>query len=279
MTETVFTFPGKIGDALHQWPVAFHWARQTQRRFTAWLDEKSLKPLVDLFESQPCVDKVELKPGIENYNCGGQPFHFDLDTKEFKGKKVYHLGLRGFPQVQLTQYCLGTANVPVTVSPDDLADIPSIIVEPQEKKRRVVLHGQAVYTHTRATPGFWKFIYANQSDLEARFDEIVFVGSPRDLEVASRTYPKWQTFDDGGSFKKLAEYVSASDLVIGTGSSVVVLPSLLKVPSIRVHDPIGEAPKAVWENIQRQHLNDTEGELRRTWPLFRDARFPAKVAA
>lgn len=279
MSETVFTFPGKIGDALHQWPVAFHWARQTQRKFTAWLDEKSLKPLVDLFASQPCVDKVEPKPGIENYNCGGQPFHFDLDTKEFKGKTVYHLGLRGFPQVQLTQYCLGTSNVPVTVSPDDLADIPSLTVEAAAKSNRVVLHGQAVYAHTRATPGFWKFIYTIKDDLEARFDEIVFVGTPRDLEVAARTYPQWKTFDDGGSFLNLAEFIAGSELVIGTGSSVVVLPSLLKIPSIRVHDPIGDAPKAVWENIQRKHLNDTEIELRRSWPLFRDAHFPAKVTA
>jgi len=279
MSEVVFTMPGKIGDALHQWPVAYHWAKQTGKKFTLWLDRGCLVPLVKLFEAQPCVEKIELKGGVEHYNCGGQPFHFDLDTKEFVGKTVYHLGLRSFPQRQLTLHCLNDSGVPVTVDIDTLTDEPSLIVEPQQKKNRVVLHGQAVYSHTRATPGFWKFLYAIKQDLEERFEEIVFVGSERDREVATRVYPEWKTFDDQGNFKLLADFIAASELVIGVGSSVVVLPSLLKVPSVRVHDPIGDNPKNLWENLQRDHLNETEIELRRSWPEWRDKHFPAKVPA
>jgi len=278
MSEIVFTFPGKAGDALHQWPVAYHWAKQAGQKFTCWMDERSCKIVAPLFAAQPCVEKIEFKPGVETYSCGGQPFHFDLDTKEFIGRTVYHLGLRSFPQRQLTLHCLADSGVPVKVEPSVLADEPSLVVNPQEKRNRVILHGQAVCPHTRATPGFWKFLYSIRKDLEERFEEIVFVGSERDREVATRTYPQWQTFDDKGDFSVLADYMAASELVIGVGSSVVVLASLLKVPSIRVHDPISDAPKAIWENLQRVHMNDTENELRKLWPAWRDEHFPVKVA-
>lgn len=278
MGEVVMTMPGKAGDSLHQWPVAYHWAKKTGRKLTLWLDEKSCKIVAPLFAAQPCVEKVEFKPGVEHYNCGGQPFHFDLDTKEYIGITVYHLGLRSFPQRQLTLHCLQDSGVPVEIDPETLAEEPSLVVTPGEKKNRVVLHGQAVCPHTRATPVFWKFLYTIRKDLEERFEEIVFVGSERDREVASRTYPDWQTFDDGGDFKVLADYIAESRLVIGVGSSVVVLPSLLKIPSIRVHDPISDSPKVIWENLQRVHLNDSEIELRKSWPAWRDEHFPLVTA-
>jgi ADP-heptose:LPS heptosyltransferase len=277
MSEVVFTMPGKAGDALHQWPVAYHWAKQNEQKITLWLDEKSCKIVAPLFEAQPCVEKVEFKPGIESYNVGGQPFHFDLDTKEHEGKLIYHLGMRSFPQRQLTLHCLAESGVPVKVDPDTLTDEVSLATTVQFKRNRVILHGQAVCPHTRTTPNFWKFLYQIQGDLETRFDEIVFVGDARDLEVAARTYPKWKTFDDKGNFKVLADYMDASQLVIGVGSSVVVLASLLKIPSIRVHDPISDAPKVIWENLQRAHLNDFEVELRKSWPSWRDQYFPLKV--
>src|SRR3972149_1429150 len=113
MADTIMTLPGKIGDALHQWPIVHHWTMQNHQPVTIWLDEASLKPLVPLFESQPWVGKGELKSGIEGYQCGGQPWHFGGITEE--GKTIYHLGLRMFPQRQLTLECLENCKVPLQV--------------------------------------------------------------------------------------------------------------------------------------------------------------------
>jgi hypothetical protein len=232
-----------------------------------------------LFAAQPCVDKVEFKPGVEGYSCGGQPFHFDLDTKEFIERQVFHLGLRSFPVRQLTLECLAGARVPVSVDVDTLTDEVSLVTEPAEKRNRLLLHGQSVCAHNRTTPGFWKFLHGVREDLEARFEEIVFIGSESDREVATRTYPAWRTFDDGGDLKLMADYMAASQLVIGTGSSMAALAGALKVPCLRVHDPIGDVPKAIWGNLQRVHLNETENELRKLWPAWRDEHFPVPVAA
>ena len=77
MSETVFTFAGKAGDALHQWPVAWWWAKQTGKRFTCWLDEASCKMVAPASERgllrarlitaraplrspSPCGDKVRI---------------------------------------------------------------------------------------------------------------------------------------------------------------------------------------------------------------------------
>ena len=77
--STVFTCPGKLGDAIHQWPVAFWWHREHQEPYEAWLDEKTCKPLVSLIAAQPGCSAVILKAGIESYHCGGQPWNFGLN--------------------------------------------------------------------------------------------------------------------------------------------------------------------------------------------------------
>ena len=63
-----FTSPGKMGDTLHQWPVAFWWHRLTGQPFDLWLDAQTATPLKPLFEAQPGVHEVRLMPGIINYN-------------------------------------------------------------------------------------------------------------------------------------------------------------------------------------------------------------------
>jgi hypothetical protein len=271
MSETVFSFPGKLGDAIHQFPVAYWWARQNDQKFTAWLDEKSCKMLVPLLAAQPCVEKVELKPGIENYSCGGQPWHFGLETSDLIGRLVYHLGMRGFPSQQLTLECLSTCGVPITVDRQELADTSPFAVPDGEKVNRLVIHGQGVCPHTRATPMLWRFLYVVWQELKERFDEIVFVGSEADRGVSLQTYPDGKAFDDGGDFLKLAEYLKASRAVIGAGSSVVALAGALKVPCVRVHDNIANgAPKIIWSNLGDNQLNDTEIGLRTSWPEWRD---------
>jgi len=276
--STVFSFPGKAGDAIMQFPVAYQWAKATHKKFTCWMDEKSTKLVVPLFESQPCVERVEFKTGVENYNCGGQPWHFGLPTSDLEGHVVYHLGLRSFPARQLTLQCLEDCKIPVEIDKNKLASEPSLIIDGKDSvvrtftptSNRVILHGQPVCTHNRQTPQFWKFLSSIAVYLEEEFDEIVFVGDERDREIGVHTYPKWRQFNDGGNFLTLARLIEKSRLVIGTGSSVVALGGALKVPTIRVHDPIGNHPKVIWSNLGDNQINDTEIELRKSWPEFRD---------
>lgn len=265
----VFTMPGKIGDALHQWPIAYHYCRVNGVKCEVWLDQTMLKPLVPLFEAQSCVESVKLIAGVVNWNCGGQPWHFDLITADVAGHQVFHLGLRGFPNRPITLETLACSKVPLDIDQWLLAETPSLEISEGPIRRRVVLHGQPVCPHNRQTPRFWKFIAAIMPELQERF-EVAFVGSVRDREIAKRTYPWATDFDDGGDFRLLAEYIGHSELMIGCGSAPVALAGALKIPAIRVHDEIGEAPKAVFSNLGENQLNETEVALRRLWPEFRD---------
>lgn len=270
MSDVVFTMPGKCGDSLMQWPIPYWWAKETGKKFTLWLDENSCKMLKPLFEAQPCVESVEFRPGVENYGCGGQPWHFGMETADYAGKAVHHLGFRGFPQRQLTLETLNKSRVPINVDQDSLATEVCLETTPGEKRNRLILHGQPICVHTKTTPAFWSFISSIRGELESRFEQIVFVGSERDLEIGKRTYPDWDTFDDHGDFKVLADYVATSEACIGVGSSVVVLSGLLQIPTIRVHDPISDHTKTLWSNLSPKSINDTEVELRKSWPLWRD---------
>jgi diadenosine tetraphosphatase ApaH/serine/threonine PP2A family protein phosphatase len=271
MSEVVMTFPGKCGDAIMQWPIAYWWAKQHGEKFTVWLDEKSCKLVAPLFAAQPCVEKVEFKDGIKSYQCGGQPWHFDLPAAEMSGRNIYHLGFRSFPERQLTLETQARCNVPMEVDIATLANTSSFEVPaPGEKVNRLVLHGQGVCPHSRTTPGFWKFLASIRKEIAERFDEVVFVGSPADLDVSRIAYPDWALFDDGGDFLKLAELMVNSRAFMGCGSSPAALAGALKVPCVRVHDPIGNAPKRLWDNLGDSQLNDTELGLRASWPEWRD---------
>lgn len=275
MSNTVFTFPGKMGDAILQWPIAFHFGRQVGD-FDVWMDERTCKPLVNLFQAQPHVGEVKLIGGIEGYQCGGQPFHFDLPTSAFDGKAVYHLGFRSFPVRQITLQTLNDAAVPIVVDPAELANVPTL--QPWKEMdtipasfNRLVIHGGAVYTHNRTTPTLWRFLHSIREELENLFDEICFVGTDAELEVGQRTYPEWRAFADGGDFLRLATFIGASRCMIGMGSAPITLAGALKVPAVRVHDPIGnDAPRVIWDNLGDNQLNDTLIGLRKSWPVFRD---------
>lgn len=278
MSETVFTFPGKAGDAIMQWPVAYQWAKATGKKITCWMDERSCKMVAPLFEAQPCVYKVEFKAGVENYNCGGQPWHFDLPTSDLVGKTVYHLGLRQFPVRQLTLQSLEDSKLLFKVDRDAIASEPSLILDGVETKNRVVLHGQPICVHNKQTPQFWKFLSSIYDYLKANFDEIMFVGSDRDRDIALRTYPEASSLDDHGSFLELARLVAGSRLMIGCGSGPITLAGALKIPGIRVHDQIETHPKVIWSNLGDNQLNETEIELRSSWTGFRKKWLEASSA-
>jgi len=277
MSETIFTLPGKCGDAIMQWPIVYHWAKQTGQKAVIWMDEHTCKMLRPLMEAQSYVERVEYRSGIKGYQCGGQPWHFGLESKDFAGNRVYHLGLRGFPQRQLTLECRETCKVQLDVDQDTLASTPCFEIEPQTQKNRLVLHGMPVCTHTKASPQFWKFLASVRQELESTFDEIVFIGAERDREIGQRTYPEWLTFDDKGDFQVLAHYLAGSRAMIACGSAPVALAGALKVPAIRVHDPIGDNPKVIWSNLGENQLNATEFELRTLWPEWRDQWLMAHV--
>ncbi len=263
---TVFSCPGKKGDALLQYPVAMQWSKMTGKRFTLWLDENSLKPLERLFGSQECVEAVVFKPGITSYHLGGQPWDFGLQTQDFKDNTIYHLGFRQPPERQIT---LQTAMaVPFHLDTAKLAQEPSLSIVGPLTANRVVLHGTFQSHHT-GVPKFWTFIRDIRKDLEERFDEITFIGTQAETARALELYPQWNAFDDKGDFYDTARLVAGSKLVIGSGSVGVVLAGALKVPSIRVHDPIGEWPKVIWSNLGPGQVNETEQDLRRLWPELR----------
>jgi len=266
--------PGKKGDAILQWPVARQWSRQTGKKFVLWLDETELKPLERLFASQDCVDHVEFKPGITSYHCGGQPWHFDLRTEDTLDHIVYHLGFRQFPERQIT---LQTAlDVPVHIDTKELSQ-PSILIPDPLVANRVVIHATFA-THQSGTPKMWRFLRDIKADLEEMYDEIVFIGRAEERSRAKELYPGgtcgpecvWGDFEDGGDFYELARLIAGSRLVIGPGSCGVALAGVIGVPAIRVHDPIGEAPRVIWSGLGPWQWNEEEKALRAMWPEIRD---------
>jgi hypothetical protein len=264
----VFSAPGKLGDALHQWPVAYQYCTTKDFKCELWLDEASLKPLVSLFEAQPCVSKVKLIPGIKNYSCGGQPYDFAMENDVYMDNEVYHLGLRTFPSRQLTLEAV--SQVPLNIDASKIASEPSLTVpDPLPKSDRVILHGNFL-SHMSGVPGFWQFLNRVKDDLPA---ERIFVGTKEERERAKELYPEWDEFDDEGEFLKLAQVMHGASLVIACGSSVAALAGQLKVPCVRVHDPIGEHPKVIWSNLGPNQWNYTEKELRTEWDKIRENLF------
>jgi len=263
----VFTMPGKIGDAILQWPVAYHYCLENKTKCTLWLDEKTLKPLVGLFKEQPVVESVELKPGIESWHMGGQPWDFGLSTQHHLDHEIYHLGFRKFPSRQITLETLET--VPLNIDAKRVCQEPSLFVGPVQTANRLVLHGTFA-SHQSGTPGFWRFLFDWYPEFRTLFDEIVFIGKAEEIERAHEIYPETGTYDDGGDILGSARLIAGSRLLIGTGSSMVTLGGALKVPTIRVHDQIGDFPRVIWSNLGEAQINETETDLRTLWPEYRD---------
>jgi len=233
-----------------------------------------LPPLVPLFEAQACCEAVKLIPGIQHYACGGQPWHFGMEGKDHLDQVIYHLGFRQFPQRQIT---LQTAlDVPFQIDIKKLAERSLTVPDRQDRPERCVLHG--TFTAPGAgVPAFWKFLASIRLELAQLFSEIVFVGSKREQERAGQLYPAWTTYDDNRNFLDLAKFVDGSGLVIGSGSCVVALAGLLGVPTIRIHDPIGDAPKVIWSNLGDNQRNETLIGIRSEWPRFRDTYIKARA--
>ena len=265
---TIFTFPGKIGDALLEWPIAAAWHKQTGKPYSVWMDKKTCKPLVNLIVSQPGVEEVKLIDGIENYGCGGQPYHFNMGTEDYGDNTVYHLGMHALPERQITLQTALSSKVPLDT--DGIKWNPSLTVKAGKAQDRVVIHGQALCPHTNSVPSVWRFVNRIRETLESTFAQIYLVGTKDDLEAGRQVLPDANTFDDEGDMLPTADLISNSRMVIGAGSSIAALAGALGVPCVRVHDNIGTLPKSIWSNLGANQLNATEIELRSEFPEWFD---------
>lgn len=261
MKNVLFTMPGKIGDAFMQWPVAFHWAREQKQKINVGVDSRMLKHVAPLFGVQPCVDKTYLLDGIEHYMCGGQPFDFQMPPTAYKSwDEVFHLGHRGPPEKQLTLDVLDYIGFDVdrTRLANDRTVFGSRIAKP---KNRLLLHGMRYVQFQQILPFFWKALFESRELLEKEFEEIVFIGTRSDRMLADAC--GYKSFEDGGDFVKLVDYMQDSRLVLGCGSSMIALAGALKVPSIRIHDNAGAAeghlPPETFSNLGPHQWNLAEG--------------------
>lgn len=267
--KMTMTSAGKLGDCIMQFPVAYWWHKETGKLYDFWLDIHTCKPLETLIAAQPGCESVLLREGIENWNAGGQPWHWDLKAEDHTERQFCHFGFRSFPTRQLTLQTMHDTHLNLAVDQITLANTPYFTVPDEPKQNRLLIHGMGICTHNRQTPKVWDFISRVRRDLEVDFAEIVFIGSPDDRAVGMAAYPEWKEYDDGGDFLKLGGYMNASRMVIGCGSAMAAFAGALCVPCIRVHDEIGGS-KTLWSNLGSNQLNATELELRSLWPEWRD---------
>lgn len=259
--KTLWTFPGKIGDTLLQWPVAMHWALKHGEKIDVRISE-GVEPIGNLLASQSVVNDLKVATGrIISYNCGGQPWDFDYkpeDTTEYE--QVFHCGFRRFPDKQITLFTRDALSLQEDLV-DGLFGYQTILAGQVDPKRRLVIHGRRI-SQSGGDCLFWgvmKNLLAN--GIADRFDEIVAVGT-RDERLDARSRLNVQsTWADNGDWSALALYLANSALLIDAGTGVAALAGAVGTPCIRIHDPIGLQPKTIWSNPQYNQLNFAEGEL------------------
>lgn len=256
--NVLVTFPGKIGDALMQWPLAYWYWKETGNKFHVIVGQ-TLEPLVPLLETQEPVIDVKVLPRIEHYKQGGQPWDFKLTEDEKKEyDEIHHLGFRTLPDRQLTLYCRTYA--PVKPSDEQLSE-PSIFVGEGNRKSLLIVHGTA-FTHagiregTDLRPRVWDVYGTCEQFFRHMFDRVVFIGNDKDRITFDREGYEGEWFEDGGNFLTLAYFMKDAAFVLGAGSCGVVLAGALGVPSLRVHDLLwGEEDFTFWSNIGKLQAN------------------------
>ena len=254
--DTLWTFPGKLGDSFHQWPIAYHWAKEQKQQIVVGLDRTTLQGAKSLFAAQKCVEEVILLDGIKAWNIGGQPWNFGFTGDDYKRwRGVVHLGFHFMPNEQLTYFVRKKFGPLIEVDDRTLEEEQSIYTGERKVQSRVLLHGQAKCPHTRKPPAFWGVLDEIAPMLE-RFEQKVFIGLPQD--VPNQRPDGWTHFEDGGDWLTLARYMNNSALVIGVGSAPVALAGAMKVPCIRIHDTIGgqmDLDYRIWSNLGSNQIN------------------------
>lgn len=243
--RVLFTFPGKLGDALHQWPIAKTWAEENGQQIEVGLG-RTAWPLKALLASQPCVSMVHLLEGITNEDNGGQPWHFgwgEYDKREWE--LVFHLGFRGFPTRGLMRETYGLVATghpdyyrPLKTPFEQIWATPS--VEPYWRPPEgvllpLILHG------TKTRPTFYKAMIRCWRILEKNFSPIVWAGKPDE-------WPQPATFQgDGLPIVEVAQRISYSGLVFAASSGIAALAGAQGAPCIRIGEP-QLLPHEIWNN-------------------------------
>lgn len=254
--SVLWTFPGKLGDALLEWPVARHWSKLMGRRFEVGLSEMT-EPLKPLFACQENVRHVKVfRDRIKDFSVGGQPSDFKFTKADYKEwDQVFHAGMLAFPNSQITEFTAKCLRIPHDA--DDFRE-PSIVLPGTNQfdlnPGRVLLHGKKL-SNQGGDPRFWAFAgrLVRSGTLARYFPEIQVIGTDEEIRDARSRLGVNSYFTDGGDWLKLAYYIKASGLVIDAGSGIAPLAGALGVPCIRIHDDINGLNHDIWSNQPTPH--------------------------
>jgi len=266
-SRVLFTFPGKIGDALHQWPIARQWAEENDTQIEVGLSAK-IQPLAGLLLKQPYVSRLHLLPGITSDDVGGQPWDFGWKADKKEWDEVFHLGFRDFPREGLMRHVYERAGVPLKASFEDVWSQPSI--EPfwvgPVGNLPCVLHGN------KARPSYYKALVKCLPVISKTFDPLCWAGSADE-------WPLGADFKGNGlPLETVAEHIAHCALVFAASSSIAALAGAQGAPCLRIGEP-HLIPQAIWDNptsMQYQTSGDALAELKR---VIREAPWQAKVLA
>lgn len=260
MSDVLWTFPGKIGDAILQFGVMRGWLDATGKGADVQISE-IVEPIGKILEIQPGVESVKVATNrITSYHMGGQPWDFGYKADELNGYSgVYHCGLRSFPTTQITKFTRDALGLEDVVS-DQALEKPCLQVPAIAGlgERRLLIHPRRVGQHG-GDPLFWSVMRRLlDQGLRERFGSLVVVGTREERLDAQARLGLRTSFADGGDWLALAQYVQGAALLIDAGTGVAPLAAALGVPCIRIHDPIGNHPKEIWSNPQPNQLNYDE---------------------
>jgi hypothetical protein len=243
VSDVLFTFPGKLGDTLFQWPVARKWAEENGTQIDVGLD-KSAWALEPILRKQAVVADVILLSGVTDYFCGGQPWHFGWKQDQRGYREVFHLGFRDFPHKGLLRNTYEL--VPLKASYEELAELPSLDpfwIKP-EGPLTCILHG------TKTRPRFLTaFLRAMGTKiLTSGFDRLFWAGSSDEWP-----WPNAVTLPPP-PLERVVEEMTRCAFVFGASSGIVALAGAMKAPCLRVGEP-ALRPDWIWKNTGPNQWN------------------------
>lgn len=255
--KVMWTFPGKLGDAFLQWPVAKCWANEREQKITVGL-AKQIAALEPVFRLQPEVEDVVLLDGIHSFHMGGQPFDFDFSKKDYEPwDEVYHAGFANFPTYQITQFVRDQMGLRI---PAALLESARIELGPREPQGYLAIHATPK-SNNGELPRVKPLLRACRHGIAKRFSAVWSVGVREDW-ASTDDWIDSTPFDDGGDWVKLGRFLLGANLVIACGSSMAAYAGALGVPCVRVHDTIGNnLNPAIWSNLGPDQYNFTSLRL------------------
>lgn len=235
--RVLITLPGKIGDALLQWPCVYHWNRETGRRCVLGMPPE-LRVLDPLFRVQPAVEEIVFLEGIQHFGLGGQPYDFGLrGDQTARWGAVYHLGFRAFPDRPVP--VVTRKYLDFKASDEALCHEPSLRA-PEPRKD---LGSNFAVLHALYNSALLRTVRDLREDLEACFDRIYLVGLPKEQAFFQRGLQgldgtlsdTWVAYPDTPSYLEVANLLAAARVTLDATSSIACLANALKVPCLVAH--------------------------------------------